>query len=107
MTANRSLPAEDEVREALRAVDDPEVGINIVDLGLVYHVEVGAAGVRVDLTMTSPACPLADFVIEEARRALGDILPEGTDVQIDLVWDPPWSPERMSDVARQALGWSG
>jgi len=107
MTGIPGGPSEDEVREKLRTVNDPEVGVNIVDLGLVYGVEVTPERVRIELTMTSPACPLGDLVIDEARQAVAPILPAGIDLNIELVWDPPWSPERMSDIAKQELGWSG
>jgi metal-sulfur cluster biosynthetic enzyme len=96
---------EDAVREALRQVDDPEAGMNIVDLGLVYSVEVAAGAVRVDVTMTTAACPLADTIIEEARKAIGAVVPSGTDIDIRLVWDPPWTPDRMSGLAKERFGW--
>ena len=107
MVSDRSIPGEDDVRERLRTVNDPEVGVNIVDLGLVYGLEVSPKRVHIELTMTSPACPLGDLVIDEVRQAVGAILPPGTNLDIELVWDPPWSPERMSDSARQTLGWAG
>lgn len=101
---NQSLTSE-QIRHTLRSVVDPEVGVNIVDLGLVYQVESTAAEVKVSLTMTSPACPLSDLVIAEAESALHAVLPEGTVVSIDLVWSPPWDPSMMSDKARENLGW--
>lgn len=101
---NQSLTSE-QIRSTLRSVVDPEVGVNIVDLGLVYQVESTPAEVRVSLTMTSPACPLSDLVIAEAESALHAALPEGTAVNIDLVWSPPWDPSMMSDKARENLGW--
>lgn len=94
------------VRNALREVVDPEAGLNIVDLGLVYGIEADAAGVRVELTMTSAACPLADLIVDDAHAALAAALPPGTPVTIELVWDPPWTPERMSDLAREQFGWA-
>lgn len=92
------------VLAALREVIDPELGLNVVDLGLVYGIEIRDGAVKVALTMTSSACPLGEHVVrlaEQRLRALAGV----KDVAVDLVWDPPWSPERMSDAARQALGW--
>ena len=101
-----SMPDDDAVRDALRQVDDPEAGMNIVDLGLVYGVAVAADAVQVDLTMTSAACPLADLIVERVRSAIDAIVPEGTAVEVRLVWDPPWTPDRMSEIARQHFGWT-
>ena len=98
---------ETAVREALRTVDDPEVGISIIDLGLVYRIEIAHHRVNVELTMTSPACPLGDLITENARRAIESAVPDGVDVDVELVWDPPWTPDRMSETARQTLGWPG
>ncbi len=95
----------DDVLEALRQVDDPEIGINVVDLGLVYGVEVAAGVVRVTLTMTSRACPLGPHMVEQAEAAIRQRSPEAVDVAVDLVWEPPWTPERMSAEARRQLGW--
>jgi metal-sulfur cluster biosynthetic enzyme len=101
-----TLPDEEAVREALRQVDDPEAGMNIVDLGLVYGVEVTAAAVRVDMTMTTAACPLSDLITERVHGVIAAIVPEGTAVDVRLVWDPPWTPDRMSDIAREHFGWT-
>jgi len=99
------LPTEERVREALCRVDDPEVGINIVDLGLVYRIDIAPELVRVELTMTSAACPLGDLITDNARRAVGAAMPQGTAVDIVLVWEPPWTPDMMSESARQTFGW--
>lgn len=100
-----STITEEQVYEALRTVTDPEVGVNVVDLGLVYSVETGAQGVLVRMTMSTPACPLSDTILEAARDAIRTIAGDGPDVRVDLVWDPPWTPERMTDLARDVLGW--
>lgn len=105
MATDPVLPSEEEVRAALRRVDDPEVGINIVDLGLVERLELGADRYRVGLLMTSPACPLGDLICEQARRAVAALLPVGFPLEVELVWDAMWTPERMSESARQAMGW--
>lgn len=99
------LPNEDLVWDALRTVDDPEVGMSIVDLGLVYLVDVQDAAVRVDLTMTSPACPLGDVITSNAEHAIRAAAPGAQPIDIRLVWDPPWTPERMSEGARTTFGW--
>lgn len=97
---------EDLVRDALRQVMDPEAGMNIVDLGLVYGIEVGDAGVQVQMTMTSAACPMADMIIDDAHAALQGALPRNTPVEIEMVWDPPWTPDRMTGLAREHFGWA-
>ncbi|HUK05626.1 MAG TPA: metal-sulfur cluster assembly factor [Burkholderiales bacterium] len=96
---------EEDALEALRAVQDPEAGMSIVDLGLVYRVEVKDKRIEVDLTMTSPACPVAPQLVDEAVAAIRTIAPEAADVEVRLVWDPPWTPERMSEAARERFGW--
>jgi metal-sulfur cluster biosynthetic enzyme len=99
------LPADDAVWDALRTVNDPEVGMNVVDLGLVYGVEVDGPDVRVQLTMTSPACPLGDAIVENAEAAIRAAAPGAGKIDIALVWDPPWTPDRMSEAARAKFGW--
>jgi metal-sulfur cluster biosynthetic enzyme len=101
------VPDDDAVREALRQVEDPEAGMNILDLGLVYAVEVGAGVVNVDLTMTTAACPMADMIVDAARDAISADVPAGTTVNVRLVWDPPWTPDKMTGVARDHFGWPG
>ena len=93
------------IRNKLRSVVDPEVGVNIVDLGLVYQVNVTEGAVKVLLTMTSPACPLSDLVIADAESVLRAAVDETMQVSIELVWSPPWDPSMMSDKARENLGW--
>jgi metal-sulfur cluster biosynthetic enzyme len=93
----------EKAREALREVIDPELGINIVDLGLVYGIKLEQEQLSIALTMTTPACPLGDTIKRHARAALERIFPE-REVEIHLVWDPPWTSDRMSRSARQMLG---
>jgi len=95
-----------EVREALRSVEDPEAGMNIVDLGLVYAINAQPGRVRVEMTMTSPACPVGPYLVDEAEAAVRAAASDGTEVQVDLVWEPPWTPERMSPEARGRFGWA-
>lgn len=95
-----------DVLEALKTVQDPEAGMSIVDLGLVYGIALGAKRVHVEMTMTSPACPVGPYLVEESSAAIRAVAEPGTNVQVDLVWDPPWSPERMSPEAKARMGWS-
>ena len=101
-----SMPDDDAVREALRQVDDPEAGMNIVDLGLVYGVDVTADAVRVDMTMTTMACPMTEMITDQARSVIAAIVPEGTAVDVRLVWDPPWTPDKMTGIAKEHFGWT-
>ena len=99
------MAGEEAIRDALRAVNDPEVGMNIVDLGLVYGIEVSPERVHVTMTMTSPTCPMGDYLVESVRDAVRRVAPEVHDVEVELVWDPPWSAERMNEEARKFFGW--
>lgn len=94
------------VRDALLGVMDPEAGMNIVDLGLVYGIQAGPAGVQVQITMTSAACPMADMILDEVHAAITGVVPASTPVDVELVWDPPWTPDRMSGFAREHFGWA-
>ena len=100
------MPDDEEVREALRQVDDPEAGMNIVDLGLVYGVQVADNAVDVDLTMTTAACPMTDMIVEQVRNVVESIVPAGSTVNVNLVWDPPWTPDKMTGIAKEHFGWS-
>ncbi len=100
-----ALPDDSAVRDALREVDDPEAGMNIVDLGLVYDIRVGDERIEVDMTMTTPACPVTEMLVDEARAAIEAIAP-GATVQVNLVWEPIWNPSMMSGVARDFFGWN-
>ena len=101
------VPTEEAVRAALRSVDDPEVGMSIVELGLVYRIDVAPQAVHVTMTMTTPACPMGGLIVDQARDAVGALLPDGADVDIRLVWEPPWTPDMMSPSAKEAFGWDG
>ena len=96
---------EDQIREALREVIDPEVGINVVDMGLVYRVTVGKTDqrVEVEMTLTSPMCPAGPQIVQAVRHTLESIEGVGA-VHIEMVWSPPWSPEMMSEDAKDELG---
>lgn len=92
-----------EILDALRLVVDPELGINVVDLGLVYGIDVTGADVRGRMTMTAPGCPLAAWLCEEAAATVRDRVPGVRSVTVELVWDPPWQPTMMSAAARARL----
>ena len=96
---------EEGAREALRQVIDPELGINIVDLGLIYDLRLDPAGrAEVIMTLTSPGCPLGPVIDAEVKRALAGVY--GLDeIVVTLVWSPPWRPEMMSEDARLELGY--
>jgi len=93
-----------QVWELLHEVIDPEVGVNIVDLGLVYGIRIAERVVFVRMTLTTPGCPLGSYIDDSIRRVLGRI-PDLDDTDLDLVWDPPWSPDKMTDDAKRQLGW--
>jgi metal-sulfur cluster biosynthetic enzyme len=97
------MPTRDEVYEALRQVEDPELGMDIVELGLLYDVEVDDQRVKVTHSLTSMGCPAGPMIQEDINRVARDV-PGVEDVEIELTWDPPWTPERMSDDAKFILG---
>jgi metal-sulfur cluster biosynthetic enzyme len=98
-------PDEERVRSILRRVVDPEVGMNIVDLGLIYRIEATPEHVAIDMTMTSPACPMGEMILDDVRAELGAALPENCGTTVNLVWEPPWEPSMMADRAKAHFGW--
>lgn len=92
------------VRRALTTVLDPELGLDIISLGLVYRIECRGGVVDVDLTMTTPACPLAESIREEAEQAIVKAFPNAKP-NATIVWSPPWDARRLSPDAKEALGW--
>jgi metal-sulfur cluster biosynthetic enzyme len=94
--------SEGEVWEALSQVIDPELGIDIVELGLVYGVEMGPEGIGITMTLTTPGCPLHDAMVEAVERALART--GGSPVDVRVVWDPPWTPDRIGAAGRAFLG---
>jgi metal-sulfur cluster biosynthetic enzyme len=99
--------SEEDVLDVLRHVIDPELGINVVDLGLVYSASVDDGRIHIAMTMTTPACPMHSYLTDEARNLLMEELEGVEAVKVDLVWDPPWDPMMMSEAAKQQLGFSG
>lgn len=91
----------DDVREELRMVIDPELGENVIDLGLIYDVTVEAGMARITMTTTMPGCPATDF-LREAVQAAALSVPGVTGADVRLTWEPPWSPDMMNDAARRA-----
>lgn len=90
---------------ALTRVVDPEVAMSIVDVGLIYGVTVTDEKLHVRLTMTSAACPVADLIIDEVETELDRVAPQELLIEVELVWEPPWSADRMSERARRFMQW--
>lgn len=95
---------EADIRAALSTVIDPELGVNIVDLGLVYDISIDDSRVSVVMTMTSPMCPLVDYLKDAAEWAIKTRIPSAAPIEITVVQDPPWDPALMSPAARRQLG---
>lgn len=91
--------------DALAQVVDPEVALSIVDLGLVYGVQVADGRVQVRMTMTSAACPVTDVIVEEVETELDRVVPAGWTIAVELCWEPPWTPALMSERARRFMQW--
>ena len=97
------MPSKEEVVEALRAVEDPELGMDIVELGLFYDAEIEGPNVKVMYTLTSMGCPAGQMIQEDIERVLHEI-PDVETVESELTFEPPWTPEKMSDDAKFILG---
>jgi len=93
------------VARALEKVVDPEVALNIVDVGLVYGVVVRDKRIDVNVTMTSAACPVTDIIVDDVENELDRVLPPELKLHVELVWEPAWTPQRMSAKARAFMGW--
>lgn len=96
-------PSEEQVIDAIREVFDPEVPVSIWDMGLIYGIKLGEQTVDIDMTLTSPSCPVAESlplaVVKAVAKIDGDF-----DVHVEIVWDPPWTPDKMTDAAKLQLG---
>ena len=97
------MPTREEVVEALRQVEDPELGMDIVDLGLVYEVEVEGPTAKVRYSLTSMGCPAGPLIAQDIDRVAREV-PGVEDVDLELTFDPPWTPDRMSEDAKFILG---
>lgn len=94
---------EKTVEKALKGVKDPELNLDLVVLGLVYDIEIDDADVKATISLTSPMCPVADQIVEDARQAIAGV--EGVEkAEVQLTFDPPWTPERISPLIRASLG---
>jgi metal-sulfur cluster biosynthetic enzyme len=96
---------EKKVWDALKTVYDPEIPVNVVDLGLVYNVDIKDTAVRVDMTMTMRGCPMHAYMTDDARQKLMSI-PGVKTAEVNVVWDPPWNPTMINEAGRKAMGWS-
>jgi len=104
MSAALETGLEEEILEAIRTVQDPEIPVNLVDLGLIYELNVDELGiVRVAMTLTSPGCPVAGQLPQQVQQAVA-MVPGVAAVVVALAWDPPWTAERMTDAAKLELG---
>lgn len=97
---------EQQVRDILRRIIDPEVGMNIVALGLVYRIDIAPGCLTVEMTMTSPACPMGAMIVDDVHAALAEALPATIQADVRLVWEPPWNPSLMDQSTKQHFGWT-
>ncbi|MCX6767817.1 MAG: metal-sulfur cluster assembly factor [Candidatus Micrarchaeota archaeon] len=100
------MVSEKQVMDALRKCIDPEIGVDIVDLGLVYGVQVRGDGVKVKMTLTTPGCPMHAFFVKDVEEKVKAV-PGVRKAEVEMVWDPPWTPARISEEARKRLGITG
>ena len=99
-----TLPREIAVRETLQKVIDPEIGESIVDVGLIYGIDVHDAAISIRMTITSPACPMGEMILDEVHAELVHAFPEA-EIDIEMVWEPAWNPDMISPEAKARLGW--
>jgi metal-sulfur cluster biosynthetic enzyme len=102
-SSNEGPPTADQVKLALRKVKDPELNLNIIDLGLVYDIAVDGSDVNIDMTLTSPGCPAGPQIMGDIERVL-KALPGVTSVNLNLVWDPFWTPDKIEPRVRAYMG---
>jgi metal-sulfur cluster biosynthetic enzyme len=99
-------PDAQQIRDILRQVIDPEVGRDIVSLGLVYRVKIAAGRLLIEMTMTSPACPMGEMIMDDVHAALARALPGTAEPEVRLVWEPPWNPSMMDVATKDHFGWT-
>jgi len=100
-----NMVTQDEVMNALRNCYDPEIPINIVDLGLIYGVHVDGKTVNVEMTLTAPGCPMHSLIARDVKQKV-EALADVEEANVKVVWEPPWTPERMSEDAKKKLGFT-
>jgi metal-sulfur cluster biosynthetic enzyme len=98
------MPTKEEIYEVLSMCYDPEIPVNIVDLGLVYDVQIEGSTVNVKMTLTAPGCGMGGMIAGQARQKILDNVDGVDEANVDIVWDPPWDPSRISPQAREKLG---
>ncbi len=99
------MDKKEEILERLKNVIDPEVGLDVVNLGLIYNLDIKDGDVNILMTLTVPGCPLMNYLVKEVENRVKEI-DWVKNVKIDLTFDPPWSPERLSEEAKKKLGWA-
>lgn len=104
MTNTTTVPSIDALRDAFARVYDPEFGVSVQDLGLIYGIEISGRRVDVTMTLTSFYCPAGEVILAGVKSA-AEALPGVLEAHVELVWDPTWTPERLSPAAREQLGW--
>lgn len=99
------MVTKEQILDALRLVIDPELGLNVIDLGLIYGIDIGERAITVSMTLTTSGCPLHESMAEAVRHVaqMADLTKI---VKVNVVWDPPWTPERMTNEAKRQLGWA-
>ncbi|MFB6088569.1 MAG: metal-sulfur cluster assembly factor [Candidatus Aenigmatarchaeota archaeon] len=98
------MVTEKDVEDTLKEVKDPEIGIDVVNLGFIYDIDVDDNKVTIEMTLTVPGCPMHSAITRDVKRKVSEL--EGVEeVEVNMVFDPPWSPEKMSDEAREKLGY--
>ncbi len=101
--ADTQVLGQDSVMEALKDVYDPEIPVNVVDLGLIYTVEIADGDVHVEMTLTAPGCGMGDYIAQQAEWRIAEI-DDVEDVQVDVVFDPPWTPDMITEDGKRLLG---
>ena len=100
---NEFLQTEEEALRMLKTVFDPEIPVNVYDLGLIYKIEIEGTTCKIEMTLTAPGCPAADFLVEDIRQKVGSV--EGIEqVDVNIVFEPEWTKDRMSEEAKLELG---
>ncbi|TFW71634.1 hydroxylase [Methylotenera oryzisoli] len=105
LNLNQLNKDEQRIYTALQSVIDPEIGENLIDLGLIYGIRIQNNIAKVTFSMTSHACPMSEIVIESIHDSVSKTLTDHIELELDLVWEPPWEPAMMSEQAKQRLGW--